>query len=491
MGKKTGKRANYVTFGGQEIKELIDGREIGVSYSASNQQYYVMLPGDGRTKRKWLGRDLSTAVVRFRSIMAKLREEAQVFVSVPRNETRVRHGVAHGTEDDYERILREGGKPIRIVVSQAPSDMPIEEIVDQALATEAPSEIQRRCLVDRSTVDHREAHNIEWLKEQLLDPATLARKTGIEEFASFHQCMARGSISLKTLYDNYTKSKRYSRIIDEDTRKKTLVAWKLFLQIVAKKTVEELSLDDVKAFESYLHEKKYSDKTIHHYKGNVTKIFRYNLQVFEDTTAIQRILDYFLKWEDLNVNSGSPINATMVAKKDFLKLYGAADLQMQAVMMLCLNSATYLREAARFLISDIDLSEQTLMARRAKTGQCRKFCFLWDRTTEVLREYLGTRKDASDVLFLSYDGTAYKGGAGLRTRWYDLRREQGLLRVEFQHLRDTFSTVAHEVGISEYHINMVLGHSNGRTSERYTHRRIHNELQEACLRVEKEFFGGK
>ena len=256
--------------------------------------------------------------------------------------------------------------------------------------------------------------------------------------------------------------------------------------------MEQITLDDIKKFEMYIHSKKLTDKTIHHYKNRVSKIFRYNLKVFEDTTQLQKVLAHFNKWEDLEINTLNTINAKSVTLNNFMKLYEAADkkgdLQLKAVLMLCLNTATYIREVARFKISDIDLEEQTLMTNRAKNGNCRKFAYLWDRTIADIKKYLSTRKDVSDVLFLADHGAEYKKGEGLRTRIYELRKECNLLSVEFQYLRDTFQTIANEIGVSQYHSNMVMGHSSGKTLERYSHRRIHNELKEACLKVEKKFF---
>ena len=177
-----------------------------------------------------------------------------------------------------------------------------------------------------------------------------------------------------------------------------------------------------------------------------------------------------------------------LSKDDFIKLYKNADVKLKAVMMLCLNTGTYIREVARFKISDINLDEQTLMTQRNKTGRCKKFAYLWDRTVKDLKAYLTTRKDDTDVLFKAAHGGEYKNGEGLRTYFYRLRNTHDLLHIEFNHLRDTFQTIADEQSVSEFHSNMVMGHSTGKSKERYSHRRIHNELKEACLKVEKSFF---
>lgn len=463
MGKKTGKKANYIPHGGGEVKDVINGREVGVSFDNSTRTHYVMLPNQktGRTKRKWLGRDKEKAVARFIAIVSQLKGEKEKSI------------VVDIKPETIEHRLRITGIPTPAKFRD------IQKNKDKVVFVE-----------DGATAHAKESEFIEWLKRELRNPSELARKTGYEAFNFFYDFMNQEPIKLSELYENYTKSVRYRRIKDKDERKKTKAAWELFLSLIDKASLEQITLADVKALETYLHSQDYSEKTIHHYKNRVSKIFRYNLKVYEDTVRLQRVIGYFSKWEELEINSVSSISAQAISHSDFMKLHDAASIELKAILMLCLNTGTYIREVARLKRSEIDIEQQTLMTRRNKKGRCRKFAYLWDRTVVDLRDYLAARTDKSDVLFRARHGGEYTNGAGLRTKLWNLRKEVGLLNVEFSHLRDTFETVSKEIGsISQYHIDMVMGHSSGRTSERYTHRRIHNELMNACLAVEKEFFG--
>lgn len=490
MVRKRGKQAKYIPYkingvDEVEVKELVNGYEMGVLYSERHKSHYTMIPkalaGEGvkRSKQKWLKGDRANAIAKFYALVAELRGDNSTTIATIPN-------------DDVMKL----GKLV-------PKTKPVRTIADfrHNLELYANDKAFEEIETGESLVVIPEAHHIEWLKRQLQDPKALAKKTGIEAFNNFREWMLKTNITLTEIYTNYTNSIRYSKIKDPSTKKKTKKAWDDFTELTNAVTVDAITLQDVKAFERMLHVQGLADKTISHYRNNVKKIFRYSSEkIYVGNADIQQVLSYFSSWEDLDINSSDTIAAKAISKKDFTTLYNAADakgdLQMKAVLMLCLNTGTYLREVARFKISDIDLEEQTLMTQRNKTGRCKKFAYLWTRTVNDLNAYLATRKDSSDILFIASHGSEYKDGGGIRTRFWKLRDDTDLgakalgdNAVEFNHLRDAFQTLADEQGVTAFHSNMVMGHSTGRTKERYSHRRIHNELKVACEKVEKAFFG--
>ena len=470
MGKKTGKQATYITFGGEEVREIVKGHILGVSFNKtpSVQSHYTMIPKDlagkgaKRSKLKWLGKDKERAISKFNAIIKKLREEQEIYSDIPKV------------------LTKDVDKPVELNAKVLSSDL-----------TDVSKGKSVKIKMDMPFTQIPETVHIEWLKKEILKPTELAKKTGIEAFNSFLDYVEHKPIKLSELYNNYINSIKYKRSKDKDEKKKTKVAWDLFLSIVEKTTTDQITLNDVKKYETYIHGQDYSEKTIHHYKSRVSKVFRHNLIEFENTTRLQQILAHFEKWEDLEINSMNSINAQIIDIDDFNTLYDYANLELKAVLMLCLNTGTYIKEVARFKKSDIDLKQQTLMTKRNKMGQCRKCAYLWDRTIKDLKRYLTTRKDKNDILFISRYGNEYKDGQGIRTKFWKLRKKTDLLNIEFNQLRDTFETTAKEIGIAEYHIDIVMGHSSGKTGDRYTHRRIHNELKKACLAVEVELFSEK
>jgi len=469
MGKKRGRKGTYETYGGQEIADKINGKDIGISLANYNQTYYVMIPQEtGRTKRKWLGKDLQNAVLKFRAIVAELKgiAEPTIKTTAPANTAKKGRKAKKGINYKTVTINKRGDK----------------------------GRIKQTWTAEKTvTVDASEQQYIEWLKNELQNPQELAKKTGLDFFNHVYDYIQQEQITLKELYENYTNSKAYKKAINEDEKQKSKMDWDLFCSITGKTHLEQITLADTKKFETYLHNKNYADKTISHHKNRVLKVFRMNLNNFEDTTKLQIVINHFAKWEKLETGGSATFAAQAISYKNFMILYNAAkkkgDLQLMAVLMLCLNTGTYLIEVARFKLSEIDLDEQTLMTKRNKKGKCLKIAYLWDRTVKDIKAYLATRKDASDILFKANHGGPFKNGEGLRTNIYKLRKDCKLLKtVEFSHLRDTFQTISNEVGVTQFHSNLVMGHSTGKTSERYSHRRIHNELKESCLKVENKFF---
>jgi hypothetical protein len=103
MGKKTGKKATYETYGGTEIKEIIQGKEIGLSFNQATKTYYTMIPkefagvGAKRSKQIWLKSDLDNAVIKFRAMVAEIKGEKETTVSVEKYDAKERHEIVVAT----------------------------------------------------------------------------------------------------------------------------------------------------------------------------------------------------------------------------------------------------------------------------------------------------------------------------------------------------------------------------------------------------------
>ncbi|MBE0536841.1 MAG: tyrosine-type recombinase/integrase [Phycisphaerae bacterium] len=450
MGKKTGRRATYITFGGAEVKDVINGKEIGVSVAEYNKTHYVMLPQQAsRTKRQWLGRDAAKAVAKFRALAAKLKGEQEKEVATLATVMVSRTG-----------WKRNG----RLVTGLLP--VPVEQKVSAG-----------------------EAQYIDWLKKELLNPSELARKTGIDAFNHFYDWMLEVPITLPQLIDNFFTMRKQP--ISAKEQQKTRKAWKVFCDLIRKKTVQEVCLADIQNYENHIHSKGFAPKTVQHYLNRVGKIFSYNVGKFEDNGRIIKIAKWCEEMERLeDTSSEEPVS---ISYNDFSVMCEHADIEMKAMLIYGLNTASTLIDISRITKQEIDLELQTLSTRREKTGKVKKVAYLWDRTIQTLREYVSTRTDSSQYLFKSRTGTAYTD-SGLRKKFKRFRRrleQDGKLSegVEFKHLRDTFSTIAKDVDIDPFKINCVMGHSNKGMVDKYSKRQITNNLKEACLMVEREFFG--
>ena len=407
----------------KKVERLFNGKLWKLSYSESNKSYYTMYPvknpkkGERKTKRKWLGGDEVQAQIDFINFFDGLEGKEKTFIST--------EGEVYFPSMGSIDVRTQTYPKQRVMI-------PIEESLYFA-----------------------------WLRQKIMNKEFeyLAEGTGYADLTKLPQIMNQESIKLDEMYVNYVNSARYVKRDEKEEKNKTKAAWDLFIQLVGRTTVEQVTLSDVRKYESYLHKQGYADKTISHYKNRVSKIFRHNIKHYENTDTIQHALNHFAKFEELEINSVSSIDAQIIAVSDFEKLYGEACIEMKAVLMLCLNTGTYIKEVARFELADIDFDNHTLMTQRSKTGKCRKFAYLWGRTIESLQKYLRTRTDDSNHLFIASHGGAYKNGGGIRDKWDRLRASLKLQRVEFKYLRDTFETIAKEIGIAQYQIDMVMGHS--------------------------------
>lgn len=463
MSKKRGCKGTYKTYGGSEVKDVVKGLELGLSFNQSKKSYYMMIPkallpdGTKRSKQVWLKSDLQNAVLKFRAIVKELKGEKENKVTI------------------------------------------LEKINDISTFGD----------VARLKIDERKC--IEWLKKELENPSELAKKTGIDAFNHFYDWMLEVPIKLDTLIDNFFSLRK--KPISAKEEKKTRATWKMFCEIIGKKKIQEVSLADIQKYEDYIHSQNYAPKTIAHYLNRITKVFNYNCGKFEDNGRIIKISKWCLEMEKLeDNNSEAPevidletfeklYNNTHILLKDGKRNSPNIDLAMKAMLTYALNTASTVIDLSRLTKDEIDLKARTLSTRRRKKGQVKKVAYLWDRTAKDLKEYLDSRKDKSPYVFLSRTGAAYTD-SGLRKLFKrykkavndKLKKEHPddkdlkQIMVEFKHLRDTFSTIAKDLDIDPFKINCVMGHSNKGMVDKYSKRQISNNLKEACLEVERDFF---
>lgn len=464
---KTGRKIKgFVEYGGQTVQDCLNGSVIGLSLAEQNKTYYTMIPTQGR---KWLGRDKDKAVLKFRALVANLKGEKETNIVVNQGDytNKIQHTIDHtkpnlvATRIDGKTKIEKGG---RYTVVKKYAEIP-------------------------------EFVFIEWLKKELQNPTELARKTGIEAFNHFWDYVNQEPIKLTALIDNFFELRK--RSITQKEEQKTRKAWSIFCKLIDKKTAEEITLNDILKYETFIHKKNYAPATIKHYLSRIEKIFNYNAKKYQDNHKLIKISNWCKGMERLEVNNSKAPD--VIDLNTFNLLYDNADLEMKAMLLLGLNSASYLIDLSRYTKDEIDLGEQTLITQRQKKGQVTKVCYLWDRTVNILKEYLATRNDNSTSIFKSRYGVGYTD-SGLRKKFKRLKQsindrlkqeDKPQITIEYNNLRDTFSTLSRDLGIDPFKINCVMGHSNKGMIDRYTKKQITNNLKEACITVEKAFFSGK
>ena len=449
MAKKRGRKVSYITYAGEEVKELIAGKEYGVKLHKSTNNYYSMLPDNtavSGTKKKWLGSDLGVAVVKFRALVAEIKGEQEQF-----------------TETQIE------------------------------IATEAfsPHDLRKgKIKTNRVKVPVKESEHIEWLKKELQNPRELARKTGIEEFIEFGRIIAKDTnIPLADLPENYVNKKRK---ISPTEARHAKAFFKEFLEVIECQYVEEVTLKDIHRYEDYLDNATKKDgtplapKTIKNRMNKVATIFSYNIGRYKNSDLIQ-----VHKWlEGLERPIEDELfNPNVMSLENFNKLYEASQLKYKLMLLLGLNCGMYPIDITRLEKDNIDFEKGTIAFRRGKTGRVLAVSHLWGRTKKVLAQWMKERKVDSNYIFISYLGVPYKGSNGITNAFNEQIRENAKVskKVKFNHLRDTFATLGQDLGYTKDQVNLVLGHRTG-INDRYAARNASKLTKEICEAVEKEFF---
>ena len=211
MTKKTGTKAKYIShkINGSnevEVKEIVNGYEMGVSFSEASNSYYTMIPkalaGEGakRSKTKWLKSDKENAVALFYAHVAKLKGEPDKYIPVDKYDTNERTEIQEATT---------------VTVTSHPKDDKIRRKFGIDVKDGEEKEITLHKQVP--IIDIPEAHHIAWLKRELLNPSALAKKTGIEAFNNFYEWMNIKHIKLsrqrgltfyqgKTMWQQFTET---------------------------------------------------------------------------------------------------------------------------------------------------------------------------------------------------------------------------------------------------------------------------------------------
>lgn len=161
----------------------------------------------------------------------------------------------------------------------------------------------------------------------------------------------------------------------------------------------------------------------------------------------------------------------------------------RALFMLMLRTGLRVQEVAALELSDINLSDQTILVHNSKNGKDR-VVYLADDAREVLEGYLKGRLGGSKAVFLVEKGR-YRG-RGISVRGIQKRIEHYAqvtgLGLNCHRLRHTFATQLLEAGADIVTVQELLGHSCVTTTRQYTkvaNNRVRNEYFEGIASVIK------
>ncbi len=166
-------------------------------------------------------------------------------------------------------------------------------------------------------------------------------------------------------------------------------------------------------------------------------------------------------------------------------------LRDRAILELLFSTGLRISELCNLSIDDIDLSRDEFSVRGK--GDKIRVVFLSDDARGAIKEYLASRKDMDDALFVQY-GKSSKNAEHLRLSVRAVQRmlkvyaaKAGITRKVTPHvIRHSFATDLLSNGADLRSVQALLGHANIGTTQIYTH------VTDAHLReVHKRFHGKK
>ena len=178
----------------------------------------------------------------------------------------------------------------------------------------------------------------------------------------------------------------------------------------------------------------------------------------------------------------------LMAAPDKKTLEGKRD---KAILELFFSTGLRISELCGLSIDDVDLTRDEFSVRGK--GDKVRVVFLSDTAKDSIRDYLKSRKDLDDALFIRYGRKANDGGE-LRLSPRAVQRllkkyaaTAGITRKVTPHvLRHSFATDLLSNGADLRSVQALLGHANIGTTQVYTH------VTDKHLRdVHKKFHGKK
>lgn len=168
-----------------------------------------------------------------------------------------------------------------------------------------------------------------------------------------------------------------------------------------------------------------------------------------------------------------------------------AGLRDRAILELLFSTGLRISELCGLSIDDVDLTRDEFSVRGK--GDKIRVVFLSDSAKRAIKEYLQTRKDMDDALFVQY-GKNMKNAKELRLSPRAVQRmlkacaaKAGITRKVSPHvIRHSFATDLLSNGADLRSVQALLGHANIGTTQIYTH------VTDKHLRdVHKRFHGRK
>ena len=200
----------------------------------------------------------------------------------------------------------------------------------------------------------------------------------------------------------------------------------------------------------------------------------------------RRVLSTFFQWlENEDIIRKSPVKRTKALKEehgdkmpfsdeDVAKLRRAcADVRDRAILEMLLSSGMRVSELCGINRADVNMHERECEV--LGKGNKRRMCYFSAEAELYLKEYLNSRTDDGEALFVAKNRSGARlGKSAVEKAMRDLGRMAGVGNVHPHRFRRTFATNKLRRGMKLEDIQQLLGHSNIETTLIYA--KVDHEL---------------
>lgn len=253
--------------------------------------------------------------------------------------------------------------------------------------------------------------------------------------------------------------------------------FRLFGEVVRTKAIQLITAEDVLRFKS-LRAEQVSPVTVNIELRTLKSIFS-KLRQFVEVNPMANIRQVRTEERPLKAFTGADVERVRQELSN--------DKVLRNIFEVAINTGARLNEILNLKYRNINLFERTLTIENSEHFRTKsrknRIVPLNDRLVKVLSEYFLNPDQTlrmvefEKFLFGANGHTPYNKSYISRRFTRHLKRI-GLSNFHFHCLRHTFASSLVRSGVSAFHVQQILGHSDLKTTEKYLHCRI-DDLREA------------
>lgn len=257
----------------------------------------------------------------------------------------------------------------------------------------------------------------------------------------------------------------------------------MFFEVI-KKDVSDISVNDVRDYLAFLHDKKYSNASVSRKISSLKSFFKYleasevissNPLALISNPKKEKKLPSYLNYEDLEKLLSIPDVNTKEGKRDAL------------ILELLYSTGIRVSELCNIKMADVNFSEHKILI--LGKGNKERYTYYGSKCDVLLRDYIRcVRSDISEYLVQNKHGNRLNERTVRLIVSNNLRKSGIEVHVSPHTLRHTYATHMLNDGADLKSVGELLGHENLSTTQIYTHvsnERLRNVYLKAHPRAKK------